>query len=142
MPSECDHRKSDGDPHPLCEPCLEKYNLPLCTKHEPCDLCRNQDAHYWKRKAGARKKRAWMRRQSGSTKETAAANSIQDDEIDLEYPGSDVDDTNADDGFMDVEIEPETKKGIVTFDDAIKQLETANCGDEVFISFYIGAVIR
>ena len=83
-----------------------------------------------------------MRRQSGSTKETAAANSIQDDEIDLEYPGSDLDDTNVDDGFMDVEIEPEYKQGIVTFDDAIKQLETANLCDEVIIWFYIGVVIR
>ena len=57
-----------GDPYPYCEPCREKYNIPLCNRYKHCDFCCDKDSRYWKRIKKAHNNRARRKRQNNTLK--------------------------------------------------------------------------
>ena len=54
---QCTHRRSVGDPHPLCETCTVEQGFPLCEISSTCEFCGELTMDVWKRIMDARRKR-------------------------------------------------------------------------------------
>ena len=63
----CDHFKSAGDPHPLCDICSKVSTGRFCTTTDTCDLCKDLDKAVWRRITDTRRRRDNRMRQQNLT---------------------------------------------------------------------------
>ena len=79
---ECSHRRSLGDPHPLCEPCATKKGFPLCGPMLTCELCVCLSSRTWRRMLDSRRKRRLRSEQATATMSTDTASTESEPEPD------------------------------------------------------------
>ena len=66
----CSHRKSQGDPHLLCNRCCEQLGAHICTPQLTCDVCEDLIIDAWERIFSAR-----VKHQTHNVKKSEAAES-------------------------------------------------------------------
>ena len=77
---ECSHRRSLGDPHSLCEPCIVEEGFPLCEPTSACELCVDLPPEVWRRLLHSRRKRQLRAEKLSSLASTSTAPLASDSE--------------------------------------------------------------
>ena len=80
---ECSHRRSLGDPHPLCEPCAMERGFPLCGPMLTCELCAGLPTQVWRRLLDSRRKRRMRAEKLAATTSTDTESSESEPEPDI-----------------------------------------------------------
>ena len=74
----CEHFKSAGDPHPLCDICMKVSTGRYCTTTDTCDLCKDLDKSIWRRITDTRRRRDNRMRQQNLTYGEITATPVTD----------------------------------------------------------------